>query len=334
MKEQYGFVPAFPLPPLAPGERERPILLVLRARGLGDFVTAVPALRALSRTFSQHRPILAGPESTAELLALAGLPWETVTVTGPVTPPWSGLSPPDIAVNLHGRGPQSTRALAALHPRLLWAHYDPDDAIVPGPAWTVDLHEVDRWCRLLAYYGITADPEDLRWPVPPEEKDTSSTVVIHPGAAFAARRWPELRFAEIARHLRDQGMRVVVTGSPAEQRLAERIARVAGLSPQDDLAGRTGLSQLASLIAHARLVVSGDTGVAHLATAYGTPSVTLFGPSSPATWGPRIDRERHRCLWSGTTGDPRATRVDPGLAAITTDEVLEACTDLLASLPR
>jgi ADP-heptose:LPS heptosyltransferase len=63
--------------------------------------------------------------------------------------------------------------------------------------------------------------------------------------------------------------------------------------------------------------------VAHLATALGTPSLVLFGPTSPARWGPP-DRAIHRVLWAGRTGDPHASRPDPGLLAIGEDDVLQA----------
>src|SRR5207247_1452784 len=61
----------------------------------------------------------------------------------------------------------------------------------------------------------------------------------------------------------------------------------AGLPPGAVLAGRTDLGAFADLVAAARLVVSSDTGTGHLATAYGTPSVLVFGPTEPTPWGPR-----------------------------------------------
>jgi ADP-heptose:LPS heptosyltransferase len=70
-------------------------------------------------------------------------------------------------------------------------------------------------------------------------------------------------------------------------------------------------------------VLAGDTGVGHLATALGRPSVLLFGPTSPSRWGPPPDG-RHVVLWKGSTGDPHADEPDPGLLRITVDEVLEA----------
>jgi ADP-heptose:LPS heptosyltransferase len=74
--------------------------------------------------------------------------------------------------------------------------------------------------------------------------------------------------------------------------------------------------------------VCGDTGVAHLATALGTPSVVLFGPTAPARWGPPPDRPIHRVLWAGAEGDPHADRPDPGLLRIGVDDVLVELADL------
>jgi ADP-heptose:LPS heptosyltransferase len=117
---------------------------------------------------------------------------------------------------------------------------------------------------------------------------------------------------------------VVVTGSAAEKSLAAQVATAAGLPDDAVLAGRTTLSQLAALVAEAALLICGDTGIAHLATAYGTPSVVLFGPVSPRHWGPPSDRPQHVALWAGTTGDTFADRPDPGLLRISTADVIAA----------
>ncbi|WP_324278587.1 glycosyltransferase family 9 protein [Blastococcus brunescens] len=78
------------------------------------------------------------------------------------------------------------------------------------------------------------------------------------------------------------------------------------------------------MVAAARVVVCGDTGVAHLASAYRRPSVVLFGPVSPALWGPPA-RPQHVVLWHGDgSGDPWGADLDPALRRITVDEVIEA----------
>src|SRR5204863_9507090 len=123
----------------------------------------------------------------------------------------------------------------------------------------------------------------LRRSGPREENKT--VVLLHPGASSRARQWPPERWAAVARAQRDAGRHVVVTGSVAERPLGLDVAREAGLDPTVVLAGRTTLLQLTALVAAASLVVCGDTGIAHLATALGTLSVILFGPTSPARWG-------------------------------------------------
>jgi ADP-heptose:LPS heptosyltransferase len=112
---------------------------------------------------------------------------------------------------------------------------------------------------------------------------------------------------------------VVITAGPGEWSLARAVAECSGASV---FAG--GLRDLAALVADAARVVCADTGVAHLATAFGTPSVVLFGPSSPARWGPPTDRPQHRALWAGSPGEPNGARPDPGLLALQPHDVLEA----------
>jgi ADP-heptose:LPS heptosyltransferase len=126
---------------------------------------------------------------------------------------------------------------------------------------------------------------------------------------------------------------VVLTGAAGERPRALGIARAAGLPDSAVLAGRTGLLELAGLVAGVARVVCNDTGVAHLATALGTPSVVLFGPSSPAIWGPP-PLARHRALWAGRTGDPHAARCDPGLRAISVARVIAEMRALDAATPR
>jgi len=291
---------------------------VLRALGLGDFLTAVPALRALSDAFPGHRRVLAAPAALEPLARLSATVDELVD-TAPLAPIEASLQGAEVAVNLHGRGPQSLHLLRATHPRRLIAFDDGDG----GPRWRPGEHEVRRWCRLLEESGIPADPTRLELP-PPPSAGLGRVTVIHPGAASAARRWPPQRWAAVARHEVRQGRTVVVTGGPDERRLAVEVAEGAGLPNRAVLAGRTDLLGLAGVVAGARVVLCGDTGVAHLATAFGTPSAVLFGPVPPSEWGPPTDRPQHVAIWAGRRGDPHATEPDPGLLEISVGDVVAA----------
>lgn len=284
-------------------------LLVLRGLGLGDLLTAVPALRALRQAFPNHRITLAAPRALEALLPLIGAVDDLVDVSGPGPVPFHR---PDIAVNLHGKGPESIEALRCTEPgRLI--------SFGTGPPWQDGVHEVQRWCGLLEWHGIPADPMDLTLGI----SDRTGPVIVHPGAAYPARRWPPERFAQVAAALED----VVVTGNTEEVPIARKVAELAGLPPERMLAGQTRMADLIDLVSRARLVVCGDTGVAHLATAFCVPSVVLFGPVSPALWGPPPGW-RHVALWAGHRGDPHGQRPDPGLLKIEVSEVVDAALEV------
>ncbi|MGK5632511.1 glycosyltransferase family 9 protein [Streptomyces sp. URMC 123] len=316
----------------------RPRLLVLRALGLGDLLTAVPALRALRRAYPAHELLLAAPARLADAAALTGavdglLP---TTARGRAVPDrldWHG-PPPDLAVDLHGNGPPSHLLLDALRPARLFAFAHPGTPWLPGPPWREDEHERERWCRLLDWYGVPADPADLLLAAPDADCPAPGAVVLHPGADAAARRWPAERFAAVARALTARGRPVVITAGAGEGPLAHAVARAAGLPPTAVRGGAEDVpfAELAALVAGARAVVVGDTGLAHLATALGTPSVVLFGPVAPRLWGPP-DSPRHRALWhpdgdAPRPGDAHGATCDPRLLRITVAEVLAAVADV------
>ncbi len=303
------------------------MILVLRALGVGDLAAGVPALRAIRAHYPDRVLALAAPAWLTPLIDLIGgvdrvLPLDSLA--GPLAVP----TPVEVAINLHGSGPQSHQLLASVRPSRLLGFATP--GFPSGPAWRADEHERDRWCRLLGHYGIPARADDLDLAVPPAFDIPYGVTIIHPGAKSPSRRWPAGRYAAVASALIAQGHDVVVTGSAGERDLVHRIALEAGAG-----VFLRGLGDLAALVAHARVLISGDTGIAHLATAYRTPSVTLFGPMPPALWGPPPDRPRHRTIWHGThasPGDAPGPDVHPALLAVTPEEVL-ITTGLLDRVP-
>jgi ADP-heptose:LPS heptosyltransferase len=292
-------------------------VVVLRALGLGDLLTAVPALRAVRRAHPSAHLTLAAPRVLAPLVGLVG-GVDAIVDTAPLAPLDGSLSGADLAVNLHGRGPQSTALLRASRPQRLVSY-----GLDGGPRWRADEHEVQRWCRLLNESGMPADPTDLDVvPPPPPVQDA---VVVHPGAAYGSRRWPAERWGEVAHGLPGP---VVVTAGPGEEALARSVAELAGLSPDAVLTGLS-LRELAGVVGAARLLLSPDTGVAHLATAVGTPSVVLFGPVDPTLWGPPPDRPQHVALWAGVVSENASDAPAPGLLRLTPAQVLAAAGRLL-----
>jgi len=157
----------------------------------------------------------------------------------------------------------------------------------PGDDLPEDLPEPERALRIAAAAGFDRPPGDdgrlaVRFTaVPPT--DPQPTVVLHPGAAVPARRWPAEHYRRAAELLHAAGYWVVVTGGPDERPLTAAVAGRDGI----DLGGRTTLAELAGVLAGAAAVVVGNTGAAHLAAAVGTPVVSLFAPVVPATrWRP------------------------------------------------
>lgn len=309
-------------------------LVILRALGLGDLLAGIPALRGLARAFPEHERLVAAPAALAPLVP-RGL--ARLVPTGGLEPLPRELHRADVAVNLHGSGPRSHRVLLDSRPRRLVSFEHPDIAPSRGfPSWSPNEPETVRWCRMLAEHGIPALPHELDIDPPPGEPPplAAGATVIHPGAASGARRWPAKRFAAVARAELAAGRDVVITGSRDERALAREVAAHAGLAERRVLAGRTDVAGLARTVAAAGQVVCGDTGVAHLATALGTPSVVLFGPVSPDEWGPPPERPAHIALWVGRTGDPHADEPDPGLLAISVVDVLGALERLPEVSPR
>ncbi|NIZ89513.1 glycosyltransferase family 9 protein [Kineococcus rubinsiae] len=301
-------------------------VLVLRALGLGDLLAGIPALRGVRRRWPGRRLVLAAPRAIGEFLRACGVVDEVLVTSGLDPLPAKGSG--HVAVDLHGRGPASQELLLATGPESLLGFRSTatgGPAFPDGPPWFLDEHEVTRWCRLLAAAGGACGSEDLRLRERPAAPP-AGPVVVHPGAAFAARRWPVERWAAVVRALTAGGHPVVVTGTADEAGLGAALAEHGAR----DLTGALDLDGLADAVAASRLVLSGDTGTAHLATAYAVPSVLLFGPTPPHWWGPAIDADLHTVLWHGDpaatdyVGDPHGAALDPTLGRTGVDEVLAA----------
>ena len=154
---------------------------------------------------------------------------------------------------------------------------------------------------------------------------------INVGAGWPTKLWPPSRFAEVGQGLyRKCGLKsLVVWSGEAERHSAEQI--VHGLGPAGVLAPNTTLPELAEWLRAAALVISSDTGPAHLAVSVGTPSVVLFGP----TWGDECGPygSQHRVVQSivmPAPGAPKRRGAATAMNAIQVDEVLDACLEVIA----
>ncbi|HEY3216532.1 MAG TPA: lipopolysaccharide heptosyltransferase II [Candidatus Eisenbacteria bacterium] len=175
---------------------------------------------------------------------------------------------------------------------------------------------VDRRRDLLARWGLTARPSAL----------------LAPGASYGpAKRWGLDRFIALGRRLTGQGQHVLVCGAASERALCEQTA--AGIGPTArSLAGETDLELQAALCAAATVVVSNDSGLAHLAAATGAPTIVIFGSTSSA-WtaplGPRVRIVQHPPACAPCFR--RTCRIGYRcLAAVEVIEVARACQEIAA----
>jgi heptosyltransferase-2 len=106
-------------------------------------------------------------------------------------------------------------------------------------------------------------------------------VALCPGAEFGpAKRWPATYFAELARALTRGGDAVWLIGSEKDAGIGEDIVRLSSGACRN-LCGKTTLDQAIDLLASARLVVTNDSGLMHVAAAVGTPLIAIYGSSTP-----------------------------------------------------
>ena len=107
-------------------------------------------------------------------------------------------------------------------------------------------------------------------------------MALAPGSVGASKRWTY--YAEAARLLAEQGLDVWVVGGPAEKALAAEIVAAGGPRVRD-LTG-TDLRNGILAMAAAGVAISNDSGLMHIAAAIGTPTMGIFGPTSPYLWAP------------------------------------------------
>ena len=125
-----------------------------------------------------------------------------------------------------------------------------------------------------------------------------TVIALNPGATHEVNRWPAVRFAELADLIADQLHACpLIIGGPDDVPLAAEIVSLSRSKPAS-LAGRTSLLQLGAVLKRCSLLVSGDTGPLHLATAVGTHVIGLFGAADPLRTGPVGNG--HRVIQAGT----------------------------------
>lgn len=146
-------------------------------------------------------------------------------------------------------------------------------------------------------------------------------ILINPGAGWGAKRWPAERYAEVARGLRDLGLRALLNYGPGEEELVRSVEAASGGTA---LAIRCSITELIALTRRASLFIGGDTGPLHLAAALRVPVVAIFGPTDPARNGPYGTRCVVLRNAESVTSHKRRAAADEGMLGIGSAAVLAA----------
>lgn len=323
-------------------------IAVIRALALGDMLCAVPTFRALRARFPDAHIALIGlpwaaelverfPDYLDELIEFPGFPG----IPEARVDPWRTTGflsamqgrPFDLAVQLQGNGTVINEFAVLLGARRNAGFVPTDPASAPprgdrGDIWVpypASGHEIDRLLALPRALGAPVD-DHLEFPVTDADRDEasglltdigvtsgSSFAVVHAGGSRPDRRWPAERFAAVADELAAVGLGIVLTGTTPEADVTAAV-RATMRRRAADLAGRTSLGALAGLVEAARVVVTNDTGVSHLAAAIGTDSVTVFTASDRERWTPR-GAGRHVAVGEGVS-DGEIGQVDVPVARV------------------
>jgi len=295
-------------------------ILILSAAGIGDFVLATPALRAIRSSFpeaevwaltiaevrplAERCPYLDQVRTIDLRRSRSALGW----TFGSRRKEFRGLlrelreSRFDLALNLHRGGTflgglRMWSFLRLIGPTYTLARSDTDREVHNRSAGE-PRHEVDAQLDLVRLIGAApADDRPELW-ITAEDRQACHTLLathgirddalfacIHFGSAQQEKRWPTDRFAAVGRRVAEVGAQVLLIGGTGERALGESLAREipGGVS----LVGETPLPLLAALLERAALLITNDSGPMHMAAALGTPLVAAFGPGSPDRFGPR-----------------------------------------------
>ena len=332
-------------------------ILLVKLSSFGDVLHALPTLEALRAAFpsahltwlveAAYAPLLSGHPALNEVWEAPRLrPAELLSGSNPGTLRrllyQLRARPFDLVVDVQGLLKSAVWVALAKSPRKVG--YDKTRELSylalteRVPPFDPEAHAVRRYLNLAHYLGAPPTLPRFRLGLDagvdisaliPDEADRP-LVVLHPGARWASKLWPLASWASLSEWFHAQGFQVAVTGSAADRELVASITAQCR-APLVNLAGSTSLAQLAAILRKARLAVTTDTGVMHLAATLGTKVVALFGPTAPWRTGPF--GEGHQVVRLGLACSPCFKRQCPDprcLNDLTPAMVEAACEKILS----
>ncbi len=322
-------------------------ILALQLKRIGDLVLTTPALRALREVWPGAHVTLGVMDGTAALLpAIPSAQAAIVFGRGRGFAPWQQAFTGgwDVCLDFTGNDRSAlATALSRAKTRATfdWVQRNKLRALAYNagcPSQVREMHTAQHYLDLMAQVAPpNAAPKgdllpELVLPATARESAARSPyALLHPGTARPEKYWLAERWSAVAAHLRTtHGLDVIFSSGPdtfERAHVAQAVVDGAAVeSPRDLLA-------LAKLVAGARLVVSCDTAVVHLASAFRIPQIALFGPTNPFHWRPLHDRA---LVLSAAQPDAPLTDFHPRMKGapmerISTAAVIRAIDSLLAS---
>jgi heptosyltransferase III len=255
---------------------------VVRIRSLGDCVLTTPAIHLL-KGFRPDLELAVAVESRFRSV-FEGNP-DVKLIVDPTMMAIRRLRP-ELCLNLHG-GTRSARltALSGAKHRAGFGHFPhqfvynhriPRAQVILGEERAV--HTAEHVASAVFSLGVPIQEIPRARLFAEEERRDAPYAVIHPFASQAAKTWPAAFFLQVAQHIkRELDLEPVFLSGPGED-----------LSPFQmwPTVANPPLARSKQVLAGASLFVGNDSGPAHMAAAFGLPSLVIFGPSDPRTWAP------------------------------------------------
>jgi ADP-heptose:LPS heptosyltransferase len=267
---------------------------VIRLRSLGDTVLITPALQILRRERPDVWiavlldrplvPLLEGSHDVDQVVAVD--PHGRRDLIGYVR----GLKP-ELCLNLHGGSTSAwITALSGARFRAGYQHFSkkfiynvkiPRAQEILGREKDAPVHTAEHHAAAMFYLGAErGEIPPARLHAKPATKAREPYAVLHVAAAYETKRWGQPEFESIARYVRDRhDLKPVIIAGPGQEHLLQ-------LYPEYERLTQLPIDAMKTLISGASLFVGNDSGPAHVAAAFGVPSVVIFGSSNSAVWGP------------------------------------------------
>lgn len=208
-------------------------------------------------------------------------------------------------------------------------------------------HEMEYSLDVVRALGIEPKDKSLFMPIKTESEKwvddilaqnrilyQNMLVAIHPAASCPSKIWPQESFAQVADKLMEKGFKVIIVAGPKDKKIAAKVKEKISY-PVIDLSGDTTVSRLASILKRCKLFISNDSGPVHIATAVGTPVISIFGRNqaglSPLRWGPLglKDRFLHKDVGCIECLAHNCKKEFTCLKAIKVEDVLKAVDEIL-----